>query len=1147
MATTDIGSSQAPARQSANSRLDEATAPIQQASGGSEETDDSPATSAGRKALVQQHARGLHVDDPRYSSLLPLMLPTPREIEQPLAYLRALRPLRLAKPARQRRQLDEAATARRSAEIKRPFPVWRPESERFFDLLILVDHGPSMLLWKRLAAELRSALYPLAAFGTVRVESLAAQSASTLFTSRGDLERLVVLVVSDCVGSEWHDGRPQQMLATWGSRSPVAVLNPLPRRLWNRTAVGASDVVLRAHRRAQPNRDLRTVRSDPSWKTDATRGVPVPLIGLHADDVAAWAGLVSGRAEYGAWVTVLADGEATGASAGTTGAASAVQLSPTEAVTEFSRCASPAAFKLAGMLATAPLTLPTMRAVQYLTEQKFGSAHIAEVFLSGLIERIDPEHDFFDFAPGVRTTLLGTIRRSDAAWLISRLDEWINRNMRIQPYSFTAFIESSHGEADTISPTELMPFATIPRPVLQRIGGGYAPPEPPTGEIWEGKLLVLGEGAAGKTSLIKRLAGEPFDRNEALTHGLHVLKVSVPHPERPDTQIVLRTWDFGGQQIYHATHQFFLTDESLCLLVWNSRIGWEQGRLRYWLRLIEARIPNSPIVIVATHASDSPVDLPVDELRRDHPRIAGIASVDNMTEAGIASLREMIAAAAAMLPLMGNRWPNSWLNAARAVEDMASRLEYVTPARLWHTMAEAGLEDHESKLQLARAMHASGAILYFADDLELAEIAILRPAWLAQHIAMVLDDEQVATEQGLLRRSRLRELWGDLDPGLREHFLNLMDRFDLAYRVAGEYGDDVISLVVERLPWNPPANWVELWDQRPPGETDQQLRVIYQLSTATPGIPSWFIARSRRFSTGTHWRNGAVLAHPDGLHRGLVRADMERDSIELTVRGPAPATFFAILNDMFDQTLERYPGLSIRRMIPCPCQVDCSHLYDYSMLQSRIARTPPREYIECPNSLRDVYVPQLLFSLSSRSHGEVRTTLDRLEQQLQQLRNSTGVSCPRVFTVTEMKSSPIRGTTYQVTLYCEEPGAMHPLPGDAGKYRLRRRPPGWLQQMAPLMKALVSTLTGTSSNDSQLTSDLAKMRALIEDIAPSVQPSSEANIRTEADLRAFARVLDEIDPTRNWGGLSKVLMPEGQTLYVCPEHAATYLPPRLRS
>ena len=38
-------------------------------------------------------------------------------------------------------------------------------------------------------------------------------------------------------------------------------------------------------------------------------------------------------------------------------------------------------------------------------------------------------------------------------------------------------------------------------------------------------------------------------------------------PLRNGRRFRLNVWDFGGQEIYHATHQFFLTHRSLYLLL----------------------------------------------------------------------------------------------------------------------------------------------------------------------------------------------------------------------------------------------------------------------------------------------------------------------------------------------------------------------------------------------------------------------------------------------------------------------------------------------------------------------------------------------------------------------------------------------------
>jgi Leucine-rich repeat (LRR) protein len=703
-------------------------------------------------------------------------------------------------------------------------------------------------------------------------------------------------------------------------------------------------------------------------------------------------------------------------------------------------------------------------------------------------------------------------------------------------------------------------------------------------EQWVSKLLVVGEGGVGKTSLIKKLVDEPFDPAEATTHGMRIFDYRVRHPRRRDVEMLLRTWDFGGQEIYHATHQFFLTDRSLFLLLWNSRSGWEQGRLRYWLDIIAARAPKSPVVLVATHSSanERPVDLPLDDLQREYPQIVLNLAIDNETEDGIALLRTLIAEQASRLPLMGERWPVSWLAATRAVDALPEK--HVTPTRLWQAMSGAGLEDPQYQRYVAAALHTLGSILFHREDPELGETVILRPEWVNAYISRVLDSDDVERRHGLLSRRHLDELWGDLGHGMRDHFLRMMDEYDLSYRTGSEGGSDV-SLVVERLPWNAPAGYEELWNLVAPGVREHEIRMIYQLNTTPPGIPTWFIARSHRFTTDTHWRSGALLAHPDRRHRALIRADRHRNEVELAVRGPSPATFFAVLNEGLNVTLDRYPGLSIKRMVPCDCSAGCTELYEYEDLQRRLERTPPRTEIECRKSGADVYVPRLLLGIPPADRDEIRSTLDRLargnmeigerlgelasdQQRMflrlqQQIQSGLDTKCPSVFAVTPVRRSRVRGAAYELSLYCEEPGSWHPLPEGVGVYQISQSP-GWLRTMGPYLRELVLILKHAAplagpvlgATVEHLTehmkADLEAMSKLVEQIPevelhgenPALDPRQpdgpSARATNEAGFRVLEKWLTEIDPDRRWGGLTRVTTPEGLAVYLCADHAAPY-------
>jgi internalin A len=44
----------------------------------------------------------------------------------------------------------------------------------------------------------------------------------------------------------------------------------------------------------------------------------------------------------------------------------------------------------------------------------------------------------------------------------------------------------------------------------------------------------------------------------------------------------------------------------------------------------------------------------------------------------------------------------------------------------------------------------------------------------------------------------------------------------------------------------------------------------------------------------------------------------------------------------------------------------------------------------------------------------------------------------------------------------------------------------------------------------------------------------------DMELRMFRQLLDEVDEHHEWGGLKKVLTPEGHYLWLCEEHAEKY-------
>jgi internalin A len=587
---------------------------------------------------------------------------------------------------------------------------------------------------------------------------------------------------------------------------------------------------------------------------------------------------------------------------------------------------------------------------------------------------------------------------------------------------------------------------------------------------------------------------------------------------------------------------------------------------------------------VATHIHDRPVDLPLTELREKYPKIVASLQVDNATRDGIDALRVLLAGQAARLPLMGSEWPATWLAAAKALRNRPEN--HIAPEQMWQIMSSAGVGDSRQQSYIAKALHELGDILYYADDPELDQIVVLRPAWVNKYISKVLDSGQVKDRKGVLTREHLTELWRDLDKGVRDHFLGMMDKYDLSYRIDSSRSGD-LSLVVELLQWDPPP-YQEEWEAIRHRPNTREIKVVYRLNTMPPGIPTWFIARSHRFSKKIHWRTGALLGHGDGQHLALVSADRHRSTIELAVRGPSPAGFFMVLDDGLNLTLERFPGLDIKRQVPCPCQDSCPEFFDYNNLHSRLIRTPPRHEIECHGSGEFVSVPQLLFGLAPSERETTRENIeqftktlalfsDRLDTQsdymqrmflrLQRLAQvQQEARCPSVFAVVPSDRRRIIGSAYEIHLYCEEPGAWHRLPGSKGVYPITQ-PAEWFRKLGPYLQHLITVLkhaaplagpvlgTAVDKLDEQLKNDYDLMKELVNQLpketrhnqmfpdAIPASPEPDAHAATDADFRALRAMLTKLDPDEAWGGLSRTMTPEGLTLYLCDHHLAQYRQP----
>jgi small GTP-binding protein len=707
--------------------------------------------------------------------------------------------------------------------------------------------------------------------------------------------------------------------------------------------------------------------------------------------------------------------------------------------------------------------------------------------------------------------------------------------------------------------------------------------------VWTSKMVLVGEGGVGKTCLLDAIEGKKFEKGKDTTHGIDIRKLSFPCPEKDDICMELNVWDFGGQDIYHATHQFYLTNHALFVLVWSARLGYEAGKLYKWLETIQALAPDSPILVVATHSKERGADLPKGDIENKYPGKVHFFEVDNTNKQGIKELKEAIQKFAINLKYMGIERPLSWVNASEAIKTL--RRKYLPKKELFRIFKKNGvvLENHET---LAVYLHELGDILYYPDEEELKDTIIIKPAWVSQHIARILDSDEVSKREGFLHNDLMQELWDDLEPGLQDKFITLMEKFDLSYKTESKRE---ISLIVEKLKYEEHPEYKKKWEAF---EAEREIAFKYELDTIPAGIPTWFIARTHRFSQYIHWRNGVLLEDEEKKHRGLVIARPESKEVWLRVKGIMPYYFSVLLRDTLEFTFNRFEGLKRTAKVPCPGHKGnpCPHFFELNDLERKLKRKPPKFTIECPKAPEDVEedvdVMKMLFGLSyapgnqylvdqitERVGRKINEQTKLLVDEVHELKKFLQLefikswqiqhkimdqTCPNLFTLKAKDSSfftkPIDVDEFELQLYCQKPGCIHAV--ESGCYTVEV-PKKWLMAISPYYNKMIKVLKwvlpvlqpvagklldaavieGTKEDVGMLKEYIVKLpESKVENMMPrqALEAIDDMVFYKGAELRLIREILGQKDTSHHWGGLERVVTPEGHILWLCPEHAKEY-------
>jgi small GTP-binding protein len=120
-------------------------------------------------------------------------------------------------------------------------------------------------------------------------------------------------------------------------------------------------------------------------------------------------------------------------------------------------------------------------------------------------------------------------------------------------------------------------------------------------EIQEIKVILLGETAVGKTSIIKRYYDDTFDTNEVTTISMSYVDKII---ELNKMKYKLIIWDTIGQEKYRSISKLFLTEAKIVILVYCIDKKDTFENLDFWYNLYKEELGDEAILGIAGNKAD---------------------------------------------------------------------------------------------------------------------------------------------------------------------------------------------------------------------------------------------------------------------------------------------------------------------------------------------------------------------------------------------------------------------------------------------------------------------------------------------------------------------------------------------------------------
>jgi small GTP-binding protein len=446
----------------------------------------------------------------------------------------------------------------------------------------------------------------------------------------------------------------------------------------------------------------------------------------------------------------------------------------------------------------------------------------------------------------------------------------------------------------------------------------------------EAKVLLIGQPRAGKTTLRKKLCSveSEMPKDEETTRGIDIesLYFDFRDKEGHERRFKFNIWDFGGQEIYHATHRFFLTSRSLYIAVVNTDMNDKQNDLDYWLHIVELLGGDSPVLLLQNQKNERTIAISKNVKERfvrllkkkfilDLNRLN--KNVNTFDQKRLDEFREFESELHLMLthlPQTSIKILPEELAVRDALQEISKKQAVISKKDFKELCQEKGLINPAMQSDFLRLLHELGVLLYFEKNEFLERVVILQNKWATDAVFKILDAPQVAKNQGYFNKEDSDEIWNSPEYEGKEMELRaLMREFKLCYQI----GQTDKFIAPQLLPKNHPNHYQ--WQTKV-----SDLRMVVEYEFMPRGIMTQFIVGMHRdIAEGQHlvWQTGFVAEQKDLINtRAEVSESYDNRRIEIKVQGLFSGLLLQRLVDELRKINFTYQNLEPDELLPCICQ-----------------------------------------------------------------------------------------------------------------------------------------------------------------------------------------------------------------------------------